>query len=287
MVFQNFALYPHLSVFGNMAFGLKLRRLDRAKIESRVGEAAELLGIADLLARRPGELSGGQQQRVALGKAIVRKPKLVLFDEPLSNLDAPLRAKLRQEIRRLHQRLDATMLYVTHDQTEAMTLGRRIALMHEGRILQVAEPRQLYNRPANRHVAEMIGSPAMNLIDGRIRRAADGLIFDAKSFNIPLPREFDKQLGPYVDRPIVLGIRPEHVTPQAGTPGVESTIEAIVEAIEPLGAETYIDLLVGQHAMTSRVAADHGLCSGQRVLLILTTEKLHFFDPPSGRSLRQ
>ena len=291
MVFQNFALYPHLSVFGNMAFGLKLRRLDRAKIESRVGEAAELLGIADLLARRPGELSGGQQQRVALGKAIVRKPKLFLFDEPLSNLDAPLRAKLRQEIRRLHQRLDATMLYVTHDQTEAMTLGRRIALMHEGRILQVAEPRQLYNRPANRHVAEMIGSPAMNLIDGRIRRSENGLIFDAKSFNIPLPREFDKQLGPYVDRPIVLGIRPEHVTPRAGAPVVEAPIEApieaIVEAIEPLGAETYIDLLVGQHAMTSRVAADHGLCSGQRVLLILATEKLHFFDPPSGRSLRQ
>jgi multiple sugar transport system ATP-binding protein len=166
MVFQNFSLYPHLSVFGNMAFGLKLRHLDKAKIKTRVGEAAELLGIADLLARRPRELSGGQQQRVALGKAIVRKPKLFLFDEPLSNLDAPLRAKLRQEIRRLHQRLDATMLYVTHDQTEAMTLGQRIALMHEGRIQQVAEPRQLYNRPTNRHVAEMIGSPAMNLIDG-------------------------------------------------------------------------------------------------------------------------
>ena len=189
MVFQSSALYPHLSVFGNMAFGFKLRRFGRAEIKCRVDEAADMLGIGGLLERMPGQLSGGQRQRVALGKAIVRKPKLFLFDEPLSNLDGPLRADMRQEIRRLHRRLDATMIYVTHDQTETMTLGSRIAMMHKGRIQQVGQPAELYRRPTNRHVAEMIGSPAINLIEGHIRRRDDRLVFVAEGFELPLPAE--------------------------------------------------------------------------------------------------
>ncbi len=281
MVFQSFALYPHLSVFGNMAFGLKLRRLGKAEIRSRVGEAAEMLGIGSLLDRMPGQLSGGQQQRVALGKAIVRKPKLFLFDEPLSNLDAPLRADMRQEIRRLHERLGATMLYVTHDQTEAMTLGRRIALMHTGRIQQVARPAELYRHPANRHVAEMIGSPTMNFIEGHVRRHDDRLVFEAEGFELPLPDKQATALKPYADQPVTLGVRPEHITAQAS----DSPIEATVEAVESLGAESHVYLSVGGYGLIARATPGTALNAGETTRISIAVEQGHFFDPATDSTI--
>jgi len=281
MVFQSFALYPHLSVFGNMAFGLKLRRLGKAEVESRVKEAAEMLGIDGLLDRMPGQLSGGQRQRVALGKAIVRKPKLFLFDEPLSNLDGPLRAEMRQEIRRLHQRLEATMLYVTHDQTEAMTLGSRIAAMHEGRIQQVGIPAELYQTPADRAVAEMIGSPAMNMIEGHIRRRDERLVFEAGGFILPLSGKPADALKPHVDRAITLGVRPEYIALQAN----DSAIEATVEAVEALGAESFVYLAVEGQRLIARANNGTAPHPGETTHIAFAIEEAHLFDTTSGNAI--
>ncbi|MHC4179273.1 MAG: ABC transporter ATP-binding protein [Planctomycetota bacterium] len=285
MVFQGQVLYPHLSVAGNMAFGLKLRRVAKAEIRRRVDEAADVLGIRKLLTRRPGELSGGEQQRVALGRAIVRKPRLFLFDEPLSNLDAALRSQMRQEIRRIHARLATTTVYVTHDQTEAMTLGRRIAVIRQGRIQQVADPATLYNRPANRFVAGLIGSPAMNFFSGRIRRRDQRLVFEAESFSLPIPEMWTARLKPYTGKPITLGIRPEHI----GSPTAEQTddaprIAAVVEAVEPVGPESYVYYRAAAQTFVSRAAAGHKLQIGDQVSPAVATDKLHFFDPQTEKA---
>jgi len=286
MVFQGHVLYPHLTVAGNMGFGLKLRRVAKSEIRRRVSEAAEVLGISELLARRPGELSGGQQQRVALGRAIVRNPKLFLFDEPLSNLEAGLRAQMRQEIRRLHARLGTTIVYVTHDQTEAMTLGQRIAVIRRGRLQQVADPATLYHRPANRFVAGLIGSPAMNFFEGRIERRDDWLVFRGESFALPIPETCGARLESFTGKPITLGIRPEHI----GSPAAEQRadaprITAEVEAVEPLGPESYVYYSAGAETFVSRVDAGGTFQIGDQARPAVATGSLHFFDPQTERAV--
>jgi multiple sugar transport system ATP-binding protein len=286
MVFQGHVLYPHLSAAGNMAFGLKLRRVGKPEIRRRVSEAAEVLGIRELLTRRPAELSGGQQQRVALGRAIVRNPKLFLFDEPLSNLEAGLRTQMRQEIRRLHARLGTTTVYVTHDQTEAMTLGQRIAVIRRGRLQQVADPATLYHRPANRFVAGLIGSPAMNFFSGRIERRDRELVFAGGGLMLPVPTAYSARLEPYASKPITLGIRPEHV----GSPTAEQRpdaprIPAKVEAVEPLGPESYVYYTAGTSTFVSRVDGHHSLQIGDQATPAVATDHLHFFDPQTERAI--
>ena len=250
MVFQNYALYPHMTVHENMAFGLKLRKFTRSEIQERVARAAEILGLGDCLNRKPRELSGGQRQRVAVGRAIVRQPKVFLFDEPLSNLDAQMRVQLRRELSTLHTRLGATMIYVTHDQVEAMTMGDRIVVMQAGVIQQVADPMALYHHPANMFVAGFIGSPPMNFFRGTLARKNGALFFQeetnsangATPFAVPLPEDKSASLAAYDGKKIVLGLRPENITglPASTGAAAETTIQAVAEVIEPLGAETYL-----------------------------------------------
>jgi len=295
MVFQHFALYPNMTVAGNMAFGLKLRRVGKAEIERRVGRAAELLGIGDLLPRRPGELSGGQRQRVALGRAIVRKPGVFLFDEPLSNLDPALRTQMRHEIRRLHARLGTTTVYVTHDQTEAMTLGQRIAVMHEGRLQQVAHPATLYNHPANRFVAGLIGSPAMNFFPGRIQRREGQLLFateglgsdgNPQRFTLPIPPQWTEAIHPYVGKPITLGLRPEHIGCPAADRAVNPPrIPAVVEAVERLGAESYVYFITGRQTFVARMSPGHVPKIGDFAQPAVAIDHLQFFDPKTEQTL--
>ena len=288
MVFQHFALYPHMTVAGNMAFGLKMRRLEKTEIRRRVAEAADLLGIASLLNRRPGELSGGQRQRVALGRAIVRKPRLFLFDEPLSNLDAELRSQMRREIRSLHAALGATAVYVTHDQTEAMTLGRRIAVLREGRLQQLADPQTLYRQPANRFVAGLIGSPAMNFFAGRLQRGELGPVFATDGFTLPIPADRAIGVQGYLDRPITLGIRPEHLgSPEAERCPTAPRIPAKVEAVESIGPEAFVYLSVDppnrdRQAMVMRATSADAFQVGQSVRPAVATSHLHFFDSQTG-----
>ena len=295
MVFQQGALYPHLSVRGNLGFGLKLRRTPRGEIAPRVEEAAVALGIAALLDRRPGELSYGQQQRVALGRAIVRRPKLFLLDEPLASLDAALRRQLRHEIRRLHQRLGAPMIHVTHDAGEALALGQRIAILRDGRLQQAADPQTLYDRPANRFVASSLGSPGMNFLDGRIERA-DGcclFVLDA-NIRLPIPDRCRATIEPYSGKPITLGVRPEHLrlTPGTGTQyTVPSTqypvaIPATIEAVERLGAESHVYLKAGDQALIARVESNIRPAAGEQVLAAVLPEHLYFFDAASEAAIR-
>ncbi len=279
MVFQNYALYPHMTVYDNMAFGLKLRKLPKRVICERVQEAADILGIRDLLERRPKALSGGQRQRVAVGRAIVRKPKVFLFDEPLSNLDAKMRVHMRVEIRRLHAKLGATMVYVTHDQVEAMTMGDRIVVMADGVVQQVADPITLYDRPANRLVAGFIGTPPMNFFEGRLTRGA-ALAFEEGGFTLPVPPEWTAALGPHADGPVTFGIRPEDVgSPAAQALAGAPSLEATVEVREPMGSETYLHLNTGRHTFVSRVDAHQTHTVGQRTRLPLLLAKAHFFGP--------
>ena len=280
MVFQNYALYPHMTVYDNMAFGLKLRKYKRADIESRVRDAAEILGITDYLNRKPKALSGGQRQRVAVGRSIVRKPKVFLFDEPLSNLDAKMRVQMRAEISKLHVRLEATMIYVTHDQVEAMTMGDRIVVMKDGVILQVATPLDLYENPADLFVAGFIGTPPMNLFKGVIRRAAEGWIFDGETLQVTLPPGMQDKLAAYADKKVVMGIRPEHV----GSPVAENTadapkIKARVDVVEPMGAETYLYMAVGQHNFIAKIDPHRRCAMGDELQLAFLNTKVHFFDP--------
>src|SRR6266704_1909610 len=281
MVFQNYALYPHMSVFENMAFGLKLRGMARADIDTRVREAAGLLGIAGLLERRPRHLSGGEQQRVALGRALVRKPDVFLFDEPLSNLDAKLRVQMRREIARLHRELRATMLYVTHDQAEAMTLGDRIVVLNGGAVQQIDTPLATYRRPRNTFVAGFIGSPAMNLVPGAVVHAGGAggaLEFRAEgdAFSLGLPAAWQRALGNAEGRRVILGIRPEDLRPAAAD---RTGVRVRLDLVEPLGQDLLVCARAGSHEMTARLAPGLRLAPGEDMTLTFDPAALHFFDP--------
>ena len=292
MVFQNYALYPHMTVYENMAFGLRLRKFSKADIDLRVREAAAMLGLEALLERKPKALSGGQRQRVALGRAIVRKPKVFLFDEPLSNLDAKMRVSTRTEISKLHARLGATMIYVTHDQVEAMTMGDRICVMKDGDIMQVAPPLDLYNRPENMFVAGFIGSPPMNFFKGTVRRAGGHLAFvEDNTLAAPLTIALDERLASksseYVDKAIVFGIRPEAIhdllTVAAPDPG--RTADVKVEVSEPMGSETLLYLDTGATSFVARVNPTDRFEAGQRVQVTFDLTHAHLFDPATEKAL--
>ena len=287
MVFQNYALYPHMSVAQNMAFGLKLRRYPRAEIEKRVREAAEILDITHLLDRKPKALSGGQRQRVAVGRAIVRKPKAFLFDEPLSNLDAKMRVQMRMEINKLHTRLSSTMIYVTHDQVEAMTMGDRIVVMKDGLIQQVAEPLELYDRPANQFVAGFIGSPPMNFFRGRIEQKAGGLWFVENSFSVRLDETKAQRVANKVGSEIVFGIRPEDIADvlYVTHPNPEQQLKAKVEVVEPMGAEVFVYLSTGSHSFVARMNTAQPAEVNQSLTLVVNMKKAHFFDAKTGAAL--
>ncbi len=281
MVFQNYALYPHMSVYKNMAFGLKLRKLPKAEIDRRVREAAEILGISELLHRRPKELSGGQRQRVAVGRAIVRQPKVFLFDEPLSNLDAKMRVQMRAELSKLHQRLQTTVIYVTHDQVEAMTMGSRIAVMKDGIILQTDTPLNLYNKPVNKFVAGFIGSPPMNFMNGIIEVVDEDVMFNEGQIKVKVPREFAEKLRPYNGKEIIFGIRPEDIyVKNYGEPSEDiAEIKAKVEIIEPMGSEIYVYLTTGKTPFIARLDAHIPVALDEIKPLVLHMKKSHFFDP--------
>jgi multiple sugar transport system ATP-binding protein len=285
MVFQNYALYPHMSVYDNMAFGLKMRRVGRAEIAKRVREAATLLGIEDYLDRKPRQLSGGQRQRVALGRAIVRHPRVFLFDEPLSNLDAKLRVQMRVELKKLHNRLNTTAIYVTHDQVEAMTLGDRVAVMRGGLVQQVSEPIKLYESPANRFVAGFIGSPAMNFAAVRVRDEAGSLQADCEGFRLDVPEEIAPRLRRYAGREVTMGIRPEDLQLANGSCPPGLCFEAVVELVERLGAEILLDLKVGQQTMVASVNRTIGAKRGETLRFALRAERIHFFDAASEAAI--
>ncbi len=293
MVFQNYALYPHMTVYENMAFGLKLRKFPKADIEARVKEAAAMLGLEELLGRKPKALSGGQRQRVALGRAIVRKPKVFLFDEPLSNLDAKMRVSTRTEISKLHARLGATMIYVTHDQVEAMTMGDRICVMKDGNIMQVAAPLDLYNHPANLFVAGFIGSPPMNFFRGTIRRAGARVSFvEDNPSGTPLTIALDEALAgrssAYVDQKVVFGVRPEaiHDSLTVSPPDPERTADVKVEVSEPMGSETLLYLDTGATSFIARVNPTDRFDAGQRVQVTFDLTHAHLFDPATEQVLK-
>ncbi|HKB24541.1 MAG TPA: sn-glycerol-3-phosphate ABC transporter ATP-binding protein UgpC [Methylomirabilota bacterium] len=277
MVFQNYALYPHMTVYDNMAFGLKMRKFPKAEIQTRVQEAAVLLGIQELLKRKPRQLSGGQRQRVAVGRAIVRHPQVFLFDEPLSNLDAKLRVQMRVELKRLHDRLETTAIYVTHDQVEAMTLGDRVVVMKDGWIQQVGEPLELYSRPANKFVAGFIGSPAMNFIDVTVADAG-GLWADAPGFRVKVPPTHASRLGAYKGQRVTLGLRPEDLRPASGSDPAEYSFDAVVDVVEPLGSEILLDLRAGQNTMVARVEPSVRAKVHETLKLALTPDRARFFD---------
>lgn len=278
MVFQNYALYPHMTVYDNLAFGLKLRKVSRPEIQRRIQNAAKILSIESLLSRKPKALSGGQRQRVAVGRAIVRQPAVFLFDEPLSNLDAKLRVQLRTEIARLHHRLEATMIYVTHDQVEAMTLGDRIAVMRDGRIQQIDTPLNLYARPKNRFVAEFIGSPAMNILTGQIVQNGR-LQFRCGEFALPIPELQQRALARYNGKRVMLGIRPENIRfDRAETGSSDTGIRARVELVEPMGNETFVHFSLGKDKLISRAATRNLPAVGSDLQITFEMPYAHFFD---------
>jgi multiple sugar transport system ATP-binding protein len=284
MVFQNYALYPHMSVFDNMAFSLKMRKMPKADIQKRVNEAAEMLDIEELLKRRPKELSGGQRQRVAVGRAIVRQPAAFLFDEPLSNLDAKLRVQMRVEISRLHHNLDTTMIYVTHDQVEAMTMGDRIVVMKDGIIEQVAPPEELYDNPATKFVASFIGTPPMNFIDGKITGENGTLNFDEGTFSLPLPEMFMSELEPYRNKRITFGIRPEDIGSERAALEKDAVqIRFTVDVVEPMGSETILYVRTDNNSFISRVDPHKTCKAGDCVELAVNLPKAHFFDADTDK----
>lgn len=288
MVFQNYALYPHMTVFENMAFGLKLRKFSKPEIMRRVREAADILGIGDLLNRKPKALSGGQRQRVALGRAIVRQPKVFLFDEPLSNLDAKLRVQTRTEISKLHQRLTATMIYVTHDQMEAMTLGDRIVVMKDGHIQQVDTPLGLYHHPDNKFVAGFIGSPAMNFFEGTIvRQRGLSLNADAERLRLPIDKKNQRRLAAYAGKRVVLGLRPEHIGPGQARGKAIVKVKAYVEVVEPMGNELllYFTTVKGGNQYVARYGAEVIPAAGKWMELGFDMTQAHYFDEVSNKAI--
>ncbi|MBN1837289.1 MAG: sn-glycerol-3-phosphate ABC transporter ATP-binding protein UgpC [Spirochaetales bacterium] len=285
MVFQNYALYPHMTVYENMAFGLKIRKFPKPEINQRVHEAAAILDIEELLDRKPKALSGGQRQRVAVGRAIVRKPKVFLFDEPLSNLDAKLRVQMRAEIAALHTRLQATMIYVTHDQTEAMTMGDRIVVLKDGLIQQIGTPLGLYNKPVNRFVAGFIGSPAMNIMKSTIREDKGKIVADEGDFRIALNQALSDAMRSYIGKDVLFGIRPEDLV-YADKPAEETTMTGKVEVVEPLGAEIMVYVSTTQHpSIIVRVPPHLQFQVGDTVSFTPQIEKVHFFDIETEQSI--
>jgi len=286
MVFQNYALYPHMNVYRNLSFALRMRRVATGEIDRRVREAAELLGLAELLERKPAQLSGGQRQRVAVGRAIVRDPAIFLFDEPLSNLDAKLRAETRIELKRLHRRLAATVIHVTHDQVEAMTLADEVVVMQGGVVQQVGAPLEVYEKPANRFVAGFLGSPPMNFLAGRLEEADGSLAFVGGELRVPLPKETAERLAGKAGAPCELGVRPERVRLAREGGGVK--VGATVEVLEPLGSEQLVYLALGGgggEKLTARMDSGERLAVGAKVDLELRPEEVHLFDAASGKSL--
>jgi multiple sugar transport system ATP-binding protein len=283
MVFQSYALYPHMTVRDNMAFGLKLRKTPKDEIERRVNEAAAMLSCQNLLDRKPRELSGGQRQRVALGRAIVREPAVFLMDEPLSNLDAKLRVQTRAEIARLHQRLGTTIVYVTHDQVEAMTMGQRIAVMSEAQLQQVGTPQALYDHPDNRFVAGFIGSPSMNFLDVDVHRDGGLIRLVGDGIDIPLPERYKGSIKDFSGDKLVVGVRPEHL--DVNTEGPAGTLSGNADVVEYLGNEELIHLSVGQHDIVALIGSEHRLRPGDDLSLKIPLEKVHLFDPVSSLAL--
>jgi multiple sugar transport system ATP-binding protein len=286
MVFQNYALYPHKTVYDNMAFGLQMRKYPKDEIEKRVREAADILGIGPLLERKPRQLSGGQRQRVAVGRAIVRHPEVFLFDEPLSNLDAQLRVQMRVELKRLHERLETTAIYVTHDQVEAMTLGDRVVVMKDGRVQQVGEPLELYGQPANKFVAGFIGSPAMNFVDVTLSGPQDKLWAEAaEGLKIRVPPRYAERIAVKTGQKFTLGIRPEALRVANGGDPADFSFDSAVDVIEPLGNEILLNFRAGGVPMVARVAPSVRVKAHEPLRFALDPEQLHFFDGQSESAL--
>jgi multiple sugar transport system ATP-binding protein len=289
MVFQNYALYPHMTIFNNMAFGLQLAKKTKDFISDSVGRTSKALGLDHMLERKPHALSGGQRQRVALGRAIVRSPKVFLFDEPLSNLDAKMRVQMRSEISKLHAQLGSTMIYVTHDQVEAMTMGDRICVMRDGNIMQVADPLTLYRQPDNLFVAGFIGSPPMNLIKGKIQKRDGGLFFvetaEKNGLTIPLQGRLESLAGKYVDKDIVFGVRPEHLSDQVKDSG-HIPVTSTVEISEPMGSESLVYLKSGTGNMIARIHGEHLFHLGEQVTVQINLDKVSLFDAATEDVIR-
>jgi multiple sugar transport system ATP-binding protein len=284
MVFQNYALYPHMTVYENMAFALRIRKVEPAEIDRRVRMAATILDIEHYLERKPKALSGGQRQRVALGRAIVRNPKVFLFDEPLSNLDAKLRVQMRAEISELHHRLKATMIYVTHDQVEAMTMGDKIVVMKDGKINQSGSPLYLYNRPINKFVAGFIGSPPMNFINVRVVEESGEIQLAEETFQVRVARDHQSHLKPYIGKEVYFGIRPEDLVYQEH-PVAGNDLPAKVTVIEPLGAEIHLYVATPTHSLIARVPPHHQFKIENQIHFAPTMDKAHFFDKDTGMSI--
>ncbi len=278
MVFQNYALYPHMSVYDNMAFGLKMRKFPKPEIQKRVQDAAEILGIQELLKRKPRQLSGGQRQRVAVGRAIVRHPQVFLFDEPLSNLDAKLRVQMRVELKRLHERLETTAIYVTHDQVEAMTLGSRVVVMRDGWVQQVGEPMEIYSRPQNRFVAGFIGSPAMNFIPTSVTEQNGALFADASGLKMKIPADRVGRMAAYKGQTVTLGIRPEDLRVSPGADLAAYAFDAMVDVVEPLGSEILLDVTLAGQSVVARVEPSVKARPHEKIRLAFVPDRIHFFD---------
>ena len=285
MVFQNYALYPHMTVYDNMGFGLKLRKFKKKEIEERVKDAADILEIGHLLKRKPKQLSGGQRQRVALGRAIVRKPKVFLFDEPLSNLDAKLRVQMRTEIKKIHSRLKTTMVYVTHDQVEAMTMGERISVMKDGIIHQVDTPLNLYDKPVDLFVAGFMGSPSMNFISTDIKNGKE-LVADEGNIQIPITEKYKEMIVPFIGKSIVLGIRPEDI--YIKDPGEDAVkVSLNLEVFEPMGNEMFLYFTTGKTPIVCRTSEIISYKSNETYSVYLNLDKVHCFDPEKGNVIKK
>jgi multiple sugar transport system ATP-binding protein len=289
MVFQNYALYPHMTLFNNMAFGLQLAKKKKEFITETVNRTSKALGLDHMLERKPHALSGGQRQRVALGRAIVRSPKVFLFDEPLSNLDAKMRVQMRSEISKLHAQLGSTMIYVTHDQVEAMTMGDRICVMRDGNIMQVADPLTLYRQPDNLFVAGFIGSPPMNLLKGKVQKRDGGLFFvetaEKNGLTFPLQGRLEGLASKYVDKDIVFGVRPEHLSDQV-MDGAHVPINSTVEIAEPMGSESLVYLKAGSGNLIARIHGEHLFHLGEQVTVQVNLDKVSLFDAATENMIR-
>ncbi len=287
MVFQNYALYPHMTVFENMAFGLRLRHIPKAEIIQRVSEAADILGIKHFLNRKPKELSGGERQRVAVGRAIVRKPLVFLFDEPLSNLDAKLRVQMRTEIHKIHIRLQTTIIYVTHDQVEAMTMGDRIAVMRDGILQQVEDPLTIYDHPKNKFVAGFIGSPPMNFMRGRIIKKDSRLYFDEGRITVKIVEDMHNTMMPYIGKELIFGIRSEDIYDKlfVSEAPPENVVRVNCDVSEPMGSEVYLYLNTGRHTFIARVGAHDRPQVNQDMDVVFDMSKVHFFDKDSEETI--